>query len=125
MSRISSSSFRVWSSASIAHPVVARLNRLCVNRDENLMPHDDTPACERAVPTHAEVVTVDMGRGRKACPDLGTLIDPILPPRRLPLAQVADVQHHRFGDTSDGEVAGDKGLIRTHHADGGAREPDL
>src|SRR6267378_4201284 len=89
------------------------------------MSYDDAPACERAVPTHPEVVTVDMSRGHKASPDLGTLVDPVLPPRRLPLAQVADVQHHRLRDTPDTEVAGDKGLIRTPDADCGAREPDL
>jgi hypothetical protein len=68
------------------------MNRFRIDCDEDLVADNNATPFEGAVPTDAKVVTVYLGRGQEARPGLGTLVDSILPPGRLPLPPVVEVQ---------------------------------
>ena len=60
--------------------------RLHIEFDENIVPHNDSPAVQRRVPTHAEIVPVDPGCRVEAGARDWSFVDPVLPVGRLPFA---------------------------------------
>src|SRR5262249_51913285 len=87
--------------SSTAMPRLPFQDRLGVDRDVDVVADDDAAAVQDAMPVDAEVLPVDARRRDEACSRLRSLVDAVLPPRGLPLAEVLDVERHRPGDAAD------------------------
>ena len=80
---------------------------------------------QRAVPAHAEIMTVDGGRGYESCSCLRTLVLSIFPPGRLPWPQVGDIQRGTPGDPADREISCDAVVVAAQDLHLAAAESDL
>src|SRR5262245_64147468 len=60
---------------------------------------------QHRVPANAEIVAIEATRGHEARTRLRTEIDSVFPPRRLPGAEVMDVESQRPADPADSDLA--------------------
>ena len=80
---------------------------LGVDGDINEIADDNTVPVQWRVPACAEVVAVDRGRGQEACAGFGTVIDAVLPPRRLPLTKIGNPKFAGGGHATNGQIPED------------------
>jgi len=80
--------------------------------DSNVVTHDKTTLIKGTVPADAKVVTVELRGCEKPCASLGSLVHSVLPPRRLPLPQVLDLEFDGPRNSANSEVPDDDSLGR-------------
>src|SRR5215475_1479054 len=66
-------------------------NRLRIDRDLYGAPDDNTSFVEHRIPTYSEIMPVNDRFRRETGAGFRALVDPSLPPRRLPLTQVLHI----------------------------------
>jgi len=84
---------------------------LSVDGDFNEIADDNPALVQRRVPAYAEIVAVYRSRGYETCAGFGTLIDAILPPRRLPLAQIGNAKFAGAAYAANGQIPLDRVIV--------------
>ena len=82
-------------------------NGFSVDGNFNQIADDKPAAIQTRVPACTEVVAVDRGRGHEACAGFGTVIDAVLPPRRLPLTEIGNAEFAGAGKATNGQIPED------------------
>ena len=92
-------------------------DRFRVDRDLDDVADDETSSVQRRVPAHAEVVAID---GR-CCGEAGTgfwaFVHAVLPPRRLPLTQVAHTKRNSSSNSPDRQITANRGFVFADNVD--------
>src|SRR5258706_1623567 len=101
-------------SVSIALP-----NCLDVDCDRHRVTNNESPLVHPIVPTHAEVVTIDLRCRYKTRSQLRALVHPfavlLFPPGCLPLPKITNPERDGPGDASDRELANDDIIVIPDH----------
>src|SRR5258706_14533815 len=111
-------------SVSIALP-----NCLDVDCDRHRVTNNESPLVHPIVPTHAEVVTIDLRCRYKTRSQLRALVHPfavlLFPPGCLPLPKITNPERDGLGDAPDRELANDDIIVIPDHLHLTAFEGDL
>src|SRR5215467_5421314 len=99
-------------------------NGFRVDGDFDEVADDNAAAVERGVPVCAKVVAVDGGGRQEAGAGFGALVLAILPPGRLPLAEVGYPKLAGAGDAANGQVTENGIVVVTKLGDLAAAEGD-
>ena len=76
---------------------------LGIDDDIDFIPHDNPAAVHSALPTDAKILAIDPRGSEKTRARLGSLVDSVFPPGRLPLSEVGDVQSGFAGNATNCE----------------------
>src|SRR5215471_8476742 len=108
-----------------AAPSLAFEDRFPIDGDFHDVTDYDAAAIQSAVPANAKVMSIDRCRGNEARPSFGPLVDPVFPPRGLPLTQVLRGHGDRAGDAADCQIPGYFVIIRSRYLYPRAAKCDL
>src|SRR5437870_2647297 len=81
-------------------------NRLGINGYFYGVADDEAAFVHLVVPTYPEVVPIDGGLGDEASACLGSFVNPVFPPGRLPLPEVVNLQRNRPHHSANRKLTG-------------------
>src|SRR5262249_17415435 len=88
-------------------------HRFDIDSDVNFITNHNPAAIHWVLPTNAKVLSINLRSSDKTRPRLRPLVHSVLPPRRWPLTQIADMQSGLAGNSADGQIASDGIVVFT------------